>query len=691
MAYSLSTHYAGQGLLDSFSFFTGNDPSNGFVDYQSRDDALAKNIVSIDESNRVRLGVDSTNTYLTSDKGRPSVRLTSNNDFTHGLFIADFAHMPASSCGTWPTFWAFNNQDDGEEWPVGGELEIIEGASTAERNLFSAHTSAGCEAPCDGVSGVQGLKDCSRSPDNFGCNYASPISDTTSYGDAFNAGGGGVYALEWDSEDLKIWHFPRSAIPDDISFAPVTNPDPSTWGPPQAIFGGSSCDPDTYFFNMSLAINTNFCGDYAGKNWGVTDQCNTLAPTCEDYVAANPDSFKGAYWDINYIDVYQRGAPKGVTTPPISSELPTLSAPSVSRVTSVASLNGTAPPMSTRTITLTTVTQVIVTAEPTQTGGGLVDPSIINGYTLLGCFGSSAGYQAFAPIASFAGMDNEACVASCAGRKYAGVSDETCYCADVLGDASAVPNEMCNTPCPKNAREFCGGQLDASSASTPGAIGMGVKLVAPTNSTSANNSTAALSQRPAPPDILLTVYGALGSSPSPPGAPALGGSAPTPAPTSVAVTTALTVTYTTVCATNPAILTALAYTTTVTYADFGCAAAVPMATCTRPCRGCGPRGESTVMLTVPAALYAAEEVTVTAVAVQTVVPVRLNSTVNSATATITSSGGNVTLNANGTVVGPTVVPPPPPPPSMPVEGAAAGLSSWGSGLLLGILGVVMVL
>lgn len=30
--YSLSTHYGGQGLLDSFNFFTGNDPSNGFVE-----------------------------------------------------------------------------------------------------------------------------------------------------------------------------------------------------------------------------------------------------------------------------------------------------------------------------------------------------------------------------------------------------------------------------------------------------------------------------------------------------------------------------------------------------------------------------------------------------------------------------------------------------------------------------------
>lgn len=93
-------------------------------------------------------------------------------------------------------------------------------------------------------------------PDNIGCNYAAPASDTTSYGNAFNAEGGGVYALEWDDEELKIWHFPRSAIPDDIVYAGIVSPNPETWGPPQAVFGGSDCDADTYFYNLSLVINT---------------------------------------------------------------------------------------------------------------------------------------------------------------------------------------------------------------------------------------------------------------------------------------------------------------------------------------------------------------------------------------------------------------------------------------------------
>ena len=139
MHYELATHYAGQSLLDGFSFFTGEDPSGGFVkyvrsqftphrpsaveiptslkggrytgigtlttrSYQSKADALTSGLASINgTTNQVRLGVDSTNSYATNGTGRPSVRLTSDQKFNHGLFIADFAHMPSSACGVWPT------------------------------------------------------------------------------------------------------------------------------------------------------------------------------------------------------------------------------------------------------------------------------------------------------------------------------------------------------------------------------------------------------------------------------------------------------------------------------------------------------------------------------------------------------------------------------------------------------------
>ncbi|KAI1130546.1 glycoside hydrolase family 16 protein [Nemania abortiva] len=648
MAYSLSTHYAGQGLLDSFNFFTGEDPNYGFAHYQNRETALASNLVSVDELNRVKLGVDSINTYSTSGKGRPSVRMTSNDNFNHGLFIADFAHMPSSTCGTWPAFWAVNNHEDGSFWPTGGEIDIIEGANTAQRNLFSAHTTSGCQAPKTGFTGAQGSTDCSLSPGNIGCNYAAPASQSATYGDAFNAEGGGVYALEWDSRDIKIWHFPRTAIPDDIKRAPVITPDPTSWGPPQALFGGSACDADAHFFNMSLVINTNFCGAYAGKIWGVADECNKLAPTCEEYVAQNPSSFNNSFWHINYIDIYQK--PALVNNGTLLHSFPsntTISAPAPTSTMSASVLNNnTVIPSRTRTITVSTVTRVISTAEPTRTGGGLADPATINDWTLLGCFNSFAGYKPFTKATSSDTMDSEACVSHCSGHKYAGVSGETCYCADTLGNSKPVANAMCDVPCPGNPHEFCGGAAPPSNKdASPGFVGMGV-ITTQHNGTYRGERVSIprvdplLTTRHAPSTVLLTVYGNVKND-VPPGAPALGGRLSSNGTmkghevAAAAVTSVVTVTFTTVCPTDAARLVTLEYCTTVTRTMPGhsCACTgtgataapypvVPMTTYAANCHACGPHGESTVTLTVPAAVAAGTgEGHVVAVAVQTVVPV----------------------------------------------------------------------
>ncbi|KAI0852586.1 glycoside hydrolase family 16 protein [Daldinia vernicosa] len=709
--YSLTTHYAGQGLLDSFSFFTGNDPSHGFVDYQSKEEALAKNLVSVESDyNSVRLGVDSNNTYSSSDKGRPSVRLTSDDAFTHGLFIADIYHMPASTCGTWPSFWAFNNQENGAEWPSGGELDIIDGANTAQRNLYSAHTTTGCKSPSAGFTGKQGRANCSPTLDNTGCDTVSPPSDTTSYGDAFNAEGGGVYALEWDSEDLKLWHFPRSTIPDNIVYAHVLGPDPSTWGPPQAVFGGSSCSPDEYFFNMSLVLNINFCGDYAGKIWGKTDQCNRLAPTCEEFVAGNPDSFQNAYWDINFIDVYQMGPLSDLTIPPLSINA---TSTSISSAPSEIETTTSVVPTHTRTITLSTV-------KPTETGGVSTHPRDINGHTLLGCFQPHATYESFSQVRSSADMDSKACVSACAGHKYAGVQGDTCYCADTLEEASGVENEQCNTPCPGNGHEVCGGLVNPASTQGP-----------PSHSLPTNSSASA----PQPhhhtslDNILLTVYGNLSNEPAPPAAPAMGGRYddhdhdyhPSVKPAHNApVTTDVTITYTTVCASNPAKLVEVEYHTTVTYAQCTCTstksqpepayptttnvpppppaaalAAIPMKMYKATCHACGPHGESTVTLTVPNAVYTSSQAVVTATAVQTVIPL--------------VSNGTGTGLANGTaaaVAMATLTPPPPPSPRptsnnvKPLVAAAAPRSEtlsaaqivgWGVAAWFGLFGIMLVL
>lgn len=62
--------------------------------------------------------------------------------------------------------------------------------------------------------------------------------------------------MDWTSESIKIWHFPRNKIPQNIV---DKKPDPSTWGTPQALFGDSSdpdsCDVGLSFYNMSIVLD----------------------------------------------------------------------------------------------------------------------------------------------------------------------------------------------------------------------------------------------------------------------------------------------------------------------------------------------------------------------------------------------------------------------------------------------------
>ena len=125
-----------------------------------------------------------------------------------------------------------------------------------------------------------------------------------SYGDAFNAEGGGVYAMEWDEEALRIWHFPRSAIPIDITLAGAVpgsstmspGPDPESWGPPQAVFGGASCNPDTYFYDLSLVLNIvgppSPCMVHSGVlEVRVTDGILLCVGNCRTSVANTPAGY----------------------------------------------------------------------------------------------------------------------------------------------------------------------------------------------------------------------------------------------------------------------------------------------------------------------------------------------------------------------------------------------------------------
>uniref|UniRef100_A0A914D8P3 Uncharacterized protein n=1 Tax=Acrobeloides nanus TaxID=290746 RepID=A0A914D8P3_9BILA len=71
------------------------------------------------------------------------------------------------------------------------------------------------------------------------------------------------------------------------------NPNPDTWGMPNAYFPfGKNCNPETVN-NMYLILNIAFC------NPPVTEEC-------KDIVRMQPEAFKETYFLINYMKVFCR-------------------------------------------------------------------------------------------------------------------------------------------------------------------------------------------------------------------------------------------------------------------------------------------------------------------------------------------------------------------------------------------------
>lgn len=69
--------------------------------YLDRQTATSTGLVSV-INGVARWGVDNQTILTTSGPGRNSVRISSKKSWTHGLFIADVAHMPGTICGVWP-------------------------------------------------------------------------------------------------------------------------------------------------------------------------------------------------------------------------------------------------------------------------------------------------------------------------------------------------------------------------------------------------------------------------------------------------------------------------------------------------------------------------------------------------------------------------------------------------------------
>ncbi|KAF1838567.1 hypothetical protein BDW02DRAFT_390966 [Decorospora gaudefroyi] len=304
-SYELKANYDASNFFNesSFQFYAGADTfTDGAALYVSKNEAVELGLAKI-EDNKVYLGVDTTSTFVYegvgSDTGRKSVRLEGVETFDNGLVIADFDHLPSGGCGQWPAFWLLHDSGYGEDWY--SEIDILEGVSKNTRNELSLHTST---KPCfmqdDGGSGTARANlDCSLSSGGGSCGVNA--ADGT-FGEPFN---GGVWAMQFEADGVKSWHFARGNEPSDIG---SDSPDPNMWGTPVMNFVPRPCDMAAAFRKMKLIINITFCGRNAGgAAWSGYTNCaaQTQYSTCEEHVANEPGAFADVYFSINSIRVFQ--------------------------------------------------------------------------------------------------------------------------------------------------------------------------------------------------------------------------------------------------------------------------------------------------------------------------------------------------------------------------------------------------
>ncbi|TFK41134.1 glycoside hydrolase family 16 protein [Crucibulum laeve] len=289
--------YSGKTFFDRWDFFSHPDPTNGQVNYVNASDAWAKGLVSIEDDGTVIMKADQT-TFLDKGVFRDSVRISSQAEYTTGLFILDLNQAPWG-CAVWPAFWTVN-----ENWPWNGEVDIIEGVHDNQHNQVAWHTAPGCNL--DPVANYTGTISSSGGSNHTDCNAL--INDNSgcgitewsraSYGPFFDSQGGGVFAMKWDENSIAIWSFYRAAIPQDIVDG---SPNPSLWGLPSAVLESSQCEIGKFFVNHTIVFDITLCGDWAGNSYA-TSGC---PGTCEDR-PTDPNNFVNATWSINSLKVYRK-------------------------------------------------------------------------------------------------------------------------------------------------------------------------------------------------------------------------------------------------------------------------------------------------------------------------------------------------------------------------------------------------
>jgi len=202
--------------------------------------------------------------------------------------------MPGSICGIWPAFWTRSD--------ITGEIDILEGANKGVRNQMTLHTDA---TPCTmnvprKQTGTGYNPNCDSTDTHWeGCGIGS--GKNNSYGDNFNAVGGGAYVMQRSYDSIKMWYFQRGQFPADLLNG---NPNTCNFGEPDAYFPLEQNCPPVNFAAQRIIFDITFCGDWAGKKFN--QDCGGDENVCKKFVSNNPAMFKDAYWLINSLRLFVR-------------------------------------------------------------------------------------------------------------------------------------------------------------------------------------------------------------------------------------------------------------------------------------------------------------------------------------------------------------------------------------------------
>lgn len=296
--YTVKDKFAGQDFFNGWTFFNYPDPTNGQVDYLSREDATAAGLAYVQSDGVAVMKVDNTTT-LGSGELRKSVRIHSNKQYTGGLFVTDILQMPFG-CSVWPAYWTV-----GDNWPNNGEIDILENVNLATANQYTLHTGPNSTCTLDTnpaakfkpTSNLMGKTCASKDGANAGCGFSDP--DASSYGQGFNDAGGAVLAMEWQNSGIRIWRFKRDSIPSDLQ-GDATSPNPDTWGAPVASWTSAACDIANEIKKHNIIFDITLCGGWAGDQYASSG----CPGTCSDRIM-NPANFDDAVWKVKSVTVYQ--------------------------------------------------------------------------------------------------------------------------------------------------------------------------------------------------------------------------------------------------------------------------------------------------------------------------------------------------------------------------------------------------